>query len=86
LETLRLDGNDFSHHWFNKIKEVFLEGLSLQVLEMVDCGIKNFDQMFEGVMHSKSLRRLNLNHNLVDVETENVDKVVACLKTNKVLK
>lgn len=52
---------------------------------MVNCGIKNFDWLFEGVTHSKYLRRLNINYNLVDVHKENVEKVVTCLKANKTL-
>ena len=69
---LKLDNNDFSHHWFNKIKDAFEAGLSVQALSMVNCGIKNFDFLFEGVTHSKYLRKLSLNYNLVDVQKENV--------------
>jgi len=42
---------------------------------MVNCSIRNFDNLFEGLIYSKYLRRLNLNYNLVDVQNENIDKL-----------
>jgi hypothetical protein len=52
---------------------------------MVDCGIKSFAGIFEGLTHAKYLKKLNLNYNLVNIDDEDVQKVKECLKFNKSL-
>lgn len=72
LETLNLNNNDFSHHWFNKMEDVLKAGLAVRQLSFVNCGIKNFHHLFEGVAVSRNLTKLNLNYNLVNIESEDI--------------
>lgn len=39
---------------------------------MANCNIKNFDQLFKGIQNSKYLTKMNLNYNIVNVESEDM--------------
>ena len=46
LTILRVNNNDFSHHWFGKVGEKLETNSSLEHLSLNDCQIKTFLPIF----------------------------------------
>ena len=65
LVVLKLDGNDFSHHWFGKMGEKFEINSSIEYLSLNNCQIKYFQPFFDGLIHNKYLKRLDASNNCV---------------------
>lgn len=83
LSVLRLDGNDFSHHWFGKMGEKLETNNSLELLTLNNCQIKTFTPIFHGLTMNKYLKRLEANNNTVDYEPQMLHKITDCFLYNK---